>query len=198
MRISRTIISVQLCLLCLVACTHQQTDSTKSYKTTAFNHFIHRLKIIPLPLKLNAMLLDGAKFQQLYKEDTLFIKDPSYFYYGLLADTSSFFAVIMLQEADSYVPTLFTFDKQGNAIDSGELHGVGCPYDPDIEYCSGSGTIGKDFSIHCCDSVCFFELDSASNKIPGTKQLQCNFQDGTVSPNGSILLLEHFSEKKLP
>jgi hypothetical protein len=127
----------------LISC-NSLRNPPESKRQIAFHKFIKKLKILPAPFFLEAGEINRSVYSQVEVEDTLFMKDGSSFYYGLLPDTSNFFAVIMLSVSDSYIPILTTFDKTGKKIDSQSLQIYECGSGPSEGYCSSKGTIGKD------------------------------------------------------
>ncbi len=182
----------------MVSCNSGNTSDHSKVADPAFFHFIRKFKVLSLPLKLDYDEINGPNnnFPNLETEDTIFINQLPKLIYGLLPDTSNFYAVIVFGVGDALVPMLVTFDKNGKKINEESLN---------IELCAGAGPgfgpcyaysrITKNLSIHCVDSVFITAFDTAS--IPGTKQLQCDFQDGKINVNGKIELKSRHTGKYL-
>jgi hypothetical protein len=185
------------CLVLLLAsCSTHPPEASSPKASPAFYTFISKFKVLSLPLKLDNDSINGPhqNYKQMDTEDTLFIHEPYTLLYGLLPDTSNYYAVIILGASDALTPLVVTFDKNGKRISESSLmlglcSGAGPGYGPCSAYCR----IGVDYSIHGVDSVFVTAFDTGA--IAGTKQIQCDFKDGRILPDGKIALREsHFGK----
>lgn len=199
LRKALSITPVLLFAMFLVSCGSGIPETVVEKEKTPFQRYIGKFKVLSLPLKLDEKIIEGEghpEYKNIEEEDTIFGHDPSYLYYGLLQDTSNFFAVIVLGVGDELSPILTTFDKTGKKISEESLNlGLCAGGGPGFDDCVASGVINKDFSIHFADSVCISEFDTA--RIPGTRRLDTEFQDGKIERNGRIQVAMRYVRRYL-
>ena len=117
--------------------------------------------------------------------DTLFINyNNGAPIYGMLADTSKFYALLWYAMVENGALTLTVIDKAGNKLDEKQLftglYGWDCGYN-----WYGRIFVKKDMSIVLRDSIIIFECDSG---IPpeSTWKRELDSVDVTIIPNGKL------------
>ena len=149
---------------------------------------MNKFKVLNLPFKFRAQDLQAENLKSIDLVDTLYTKDQLSIYYGILSDTTNFYSIITLLPGDDFVPTLTTYDKKGNIIDSKTILVNGCGGGPCIDYCSSTSIIEKDFNIYCSDTIIGPTCDEKDNAIAQTDSIFTTFIKGKINTNGIINL----------
>ncbi len=150
-----------------------------------------KIGFINLPYSHN-LNLDKEDYKYLIDSksiDTLFFDNYDNQIIGVIPDTSKFFAILYYGIGDDLYPSIRTFSKNGDKIDSkmicyGFCGGCGCECDS----CSDVTTIGNDLKIKLTHYIKATECDSVGEKIPETTTCKIFTIDGYVQSNGMIIL----------
>jgi hypothetical protein len=180
-------------------------EGTSRSDLETFRKFRNKFKVIDLPFVYRqADFKDGLDFEKLptikkESSDTPFVKSDypdGVKCYGLLRDTSKYFAFISFFPGDSYFPVLTTFDRNGKFIGHTSLIANGCGGDCGLQYCSMSSIINKDFSIFCADTVKWeYFCDSLAEPIPNSDIIWVDSKKGHLQSDGSIKMRKQTHEE---
>jgi hypothetical protein len=123
--------------------------------------------------------------------DSLFFDNSINQIIGVIPDTTTYFAILYYDPGDDLYPSLRTFNKSGEIIDSkkiclGYSAGCGCECDS----CSDLTTIGEDLKIEMSYYIKATECDSNGIKLPETTTCKVITVEGNVKPDGTIVLNE--------
>jgi len=203
--------------IAIISCTSSMVNTSKNLECGFYNfddsiknnikinsqtnilEFIKKFEVLSFPV-IFSKESNSAIFAklQLYNSngiDTLFVSDPNYLplYYGILPDTTHYYALIYLLSGIQGLPALLvTIDKSGKQISEEFLYCGECSASLLIENCSSSVTIYNDLSIHSIDSVTECERDKDLKIIENSIRLVTYHKEGKIDQNGKI----SFSEKQ--
>lgn len=187
-----------LLFLALSSCTsHQSSTSSINSNLSSFLIFCKKFKPLHLPYSYRLTDLDSDKISGLKEldfnsNDTLFIKSKDMgkaFCYGLLTDTSHFYALIFLFPGDSYYPVMMTYSKNGELLSEENLIANGCSPDCGLKRYSINCKINKDFTINSSDtSIWEYRCDSLGQPIINTAFTWIDTKVGKVDSGGKIQL----------
>jgi hypothetical protein len=195
-----------LIALILFSCqpdTEDKLDTTD--RSATFQAFLKKFKTVELPFIFRyGNFEDSLEFDKMpaidpNSNDTLYVKENDLNEikcYGMLKDTSTFFSLIYFYPADNFYPVLVTYDKKGNLIDKVGLIVHGCGGDCGLEYCSETGIINKDLSIHCADTIVWkFSCDSLGEAIPNSDSVWVNSITGKLTHTGKLIMGKEVEQK---
>ena len=150
--------------------------------------FLSKFKILPNEvLKLNFDGYDTSLTKlDAGSDDTLFIPNCAMgLSYGILADTSKFYALLWYAGVENGALEFTTLDKKGNRIDERQpatgLYGSDCGY-----YWFGKVFIRKDMTILTRDSLVTFNCDSGVPPETFWKH-ELDSMDGSINQYGKII-----------
>ncbi len=163
-------------------------------KEQAFKKFVARQKLVDLPLHFDLSVTDGISIKPFIEDntDSLFIA-PDHAYggvYGIYKDTSKGFLFIVLYAADTYIPGVILYDRQGNLLREEELLVDGCGADCGY-YCNAIADIYKklgsdDIQFYARDSVFTYDCDSLGKPTPGTTEHYVKYKSGHIDGKGGM------------
>jgi hypothetical protein len=156
-------------------------------KQEFFQEFISRINLVDLPFKHdmngNETISSSFKFNNT-GYDTLFLDAEHSQVIGMLPDTSQFIGVLYFLPGDDLVPSLITFDKNGNKIDDQILCSLACNGMPCEGYlCNSKMVLTKDLEI-----LNYREMHI--NRCEGNQKdvSEISNQTGLIKKNGEIIL----------
>ena len=202
-----TIIILVLCAG-LLSCSSDNNKS-KDAVSVPFRQFLKKFRPLQYPLtfrtklgteKFNYSLLsvniptpEELKGLSEFDEksiDSLFIKDlgKQTIYYGMLPDTNNYFGLIFILNGAEGTPIILrTYDKIGKQMSETNLLYCGdCHAGTNLEWCSSTGIINNNGTIHCVDSIKTVKRDSNMNIIDGTGDFYLTKRDGKINLDGKI------------
>jgi len=164
----------------------------KTYGT--FRSMIKRLKTVSLPLKFR--LHEGIdpkgmlEFEFGSPEVELLMKDQVNFVYGLLPDTSSYYAIITFVPADAMAPFLFTYTKSGKMISYESLFVRGCGFDCGIVQCTSDCLIDRNLNVILVDTNHYFQCHDDGSEIKGSREFYYEKKTYRIDARGKIANLK--------
>lgn len=190
-----TFLSFCLILIIALSCAKKGDDSFKTDTTSslqaqkspvidtskAFKAFLSKYRILALPLIVKRCEFSPVQSQlpELNQNsDTLFIRNgSSNFCYGLLADTSKFYAVLTMAPGDCFGPLLTTFTKDGKRISKAGIDIGRCGFGEDF-ICSEFMKINESGEIYVADTI----STKGENYVI--------FKNGKINFDGQVVLSE--------
>lgn len=162
---------------------HQNSVKTSYFKNT----FLKKFKILDLPCVIGeGKNIDSMKLIKTDPKsmDSLIILSDEMICYGLLSDTSRFFALIYYAPAVTYIPVLKTYDKYGNEISSKGID-FGCWDGGPFSYkCDGHIKVNNKMIIDIDHVTTCFDCDSTSKE----SIIYSETRKGKILENGVIEL----------
>ena len=189
----RHVLISALAIVLLSAC-KQSGSGYNPVKERAFKRFVARQRLVDLPLHFDLGVTEGISIKPFIVDstDSFFIAaDHAYGgVYGIYKDTSKYFLLIALYAADTYIPGVILFDKQGNLLREQELLVDGCGADCGY-YCNAIADIYRkpgsdDIQFYARDSVYTYDCDSLGQPTPGTTEHYVKYMGGHLNPLGYI------------
>ena len=163
----------------------------------AFSALLKKFKPIGYPVHLRTldMSMDNVPQLDFKSADTLFLKteEGMLWCYGLLPDTSQYYALLYFTPADVSQPALATFTKTGVKISDTHIAVGGCGSDCGFE-CNETVWIKNDRSIYSADSITTNDCDDNGNVIPGTTKKYVVYKTGMLEQSGKITLTEEMKK----
>jgi hypothetical protein len=165
--------------------------------------FIKKFKLIQPPFYYLGGNLENYYEKQLFELkknsiDTLFYTeryDVPVYGFGMLADTSNFYSLILVHTAENNYPVLYTWSKSGKLLSQQQLLVRGCGSDCGLKYCSYAAHIDKDLSIYIADTSRYEGMcDSAGNYIVGDSTFIFS-RTGSIDKNGKIKMSEELEQR---
>jgi hypothetical protein len=165
--------------------------------------FIKKFKLIQPPFYYLGGNVEDHYKKQLFELkqnsiDTLFYTeryDVPVYGFGMLADTSNFYSLILVHTAENNYPVLYTWSKSGKLLSQQPLLVRGCGSDCGLKYCSSAAHIDKDLSIYIADTSRYEGMcDSAGNYIVGDSTFIFS-RTGSIDKNGKIKMSEELEQR---
>lgn len=165
--------------------------------------FIKKFRIIQPPFYYLGGNVDNNYEKQLFELkknsiDTLFYNQPydvPVYGYGMLADTSNFYSVILFHTADNLYPVLYTYSKAGKLLSEESLVARGCGSDCGLRYCSSTAHIGKDLSIYIADTVYYEGMCDSTGKYTAGDSTFIYSKAGSIDKSGKIKMSEELEQR---
>jgi hypothetical protein len=159
----------------------------------SFRQLLKKFQLLKLPLRIREGEIDtkGLTYtvDKNSKSDSLYI-DIFCIYYGMLPDTSNYYALVVLTPADNIVPSLIIFDKKGEKISEEALTVRGCGGGPGIDCHLPTTIINNDLTIFCADTIKSVLIDNNGKPIDSTLKYYCEYKTGKINSTGKITLTE--------
>jgi hypothetical protein len=182
---------------------HTSSDIQPQQPTLPIREFIKKFKLIQPPFYYLGGNVDNFYKKQLFelKEnsiDTLFYTeryDVPVYGFGMLADTSNFYSLILVHTAENNYPVLYTWSKSGKLLGREPLIVRGCGSDCGLRYCSSAAHIDKDLSIYIADTSHYEGMcDSAGNYTTGDSTFIYS-KTGSINKSGIIKMSEEQEQR---
>ncbi len=162
-------------------------------KADLMKAFVEKVGYVELPYT-HDLNLDEENYQYLIDSkstDTLFFNSYDKQIIGVLPNTSGFYAILYYSVGDDLYPSLKTFSKNGELIDSKEIcYGLCAGCICECDSCSDITSISRDLRIAMSFYVKATECDSTGEQISGTTICKAYSTDGYIKPDGMIVLNE--------
>ena len=203
-------IFISLFLLALFSCGNDPkkadigSDLQPQQPELPIREFIKKFKLIQPPFYyLGGNVADTYK-SRLFElkqnsNDTLFYSTNTYdlpaYGFGMLADTSNFYSLIIVHTAENNYPVLYTYSKSGKLLGREPLLVRGCGSDCGLNYCSSAAYIDKNLSIYIADTSRYEGMcDSAGNYTTGDSTFIFS-RTGSINKNGTIKMNEEQEQR---
>jgi hypothetical protein len=198
-----------LLLLVLFSCGNEPkkadigSDNQPQEPTLPIREFIKKFKLIQPPFYYLGGNVEDRYKKQLFELkqnsiDTLFYTeriDVPVYGFGMLADTSNFYSLILVHTAENNYPVLYTWSKSGKLVNQQPLLVRGCGSDCGLNYCSSAARIDKNFSIYIADTSRYEGMcDSAGNYIPGDSTFIFS-RTGSIDKNGKVKMNDEIEQR---
>lgn len=202
-------IFISILLLALFSCGNEPkkadigSDNQPQQPALPIKEFIKKFKLIHPPFYyLGGNVADTykSKLFELKQNsiDTLFYSeryDVPVYGFGMLADTSMFYSLILVHTAENNYPVLYTWSKNGTLLGKEPLIVRGCGSDCGLNYCSSAARIDKDLSIYIADTSRYEGMcDSAGNYTTGDSTFIFS-KTGSINKNGIIKMNEEQEQR---
>ncbi|MDX6189725.1 hypothetical protein SGQ83_10210 [Flavobacterium sp. Fl-318] len=177
----------------LLSCKNKETNTKKelSIQSKDFEVFLKKFKTLKFPLNIKTSDIQIENLKAFTKNDLKFLDlnniDPdldNVYPYGILPDTLEAYKVIYLLPAETHIPVIATYTKEGKKISTEELGVGGCGADCGFT-CAAYIKIDRNLKIHSVDSITSHQCDSLG-PILNTKRNYTHFKDGTITKKGKI------------
>ncbi len=166
------------------------TLNTELSDNSTFADYTSHFNVIQLPIVLHPCDID-VKSMGLYEFDINEYKNYSPDGYSAafgVIPTNNYIALILLNYADCYLPSLHTYTHNGEKIDSALL-AIATSGGTDLGYQSVMYTqINENFTFYVCDSISTWQTDSLFEELPETRKEYIVYFTGQVLENGKIKL----------
>ena len=202
-------IFISVLLLALFSCGTEPkksdigSDNQPQEPTLPIRKFIKKFKLIQPPFYYLGGNIEDRYKKQLFELkqnsiDTLFYTeryDVPVYGFGMLADTTNFYSLILVHTAENNYPVLYTWSKSGKLISREPLLVRGCGSDCGLNYCSSAARIDKNFSIYFADTSRYEGMcDSAGNYIPGDSTFIFS-RTGSIDKNGKVKMNDEIEQR---
>jgi hypothetical protein len=180
------------------------SDNQPQEPVLPIREFIKKFKLIQPPFSYLGGNIEDRYKKQLFElknnsNDTLFYNTNTYdlpaYGFGMLADTSMFYSLIIVHTAENNYPVLYTYSKSGKLLGREPLLVRGCGSDCGLRYCSSAAHIEKDLSIYIADTSRYEGMcDSAGNYIVGDSTFIYS-RTGSINKDGTIKMNEEVEQR---
>lgn len=203
-------IFISVLLLALFSCGDEPkkadigSDNQPQEPALPIREFIKKFKLIQPPFNYLGGNVENYYAKQLFElkrnsNDTMFYNTDTYdlpaYGFGMLADTSNFYSLILVHTAENNYPVLYTYSKSGKLLGREALIVRGCGSDCGLKYCSSTADIDKDLSIYIADTSRYEGMcDSAGNYIVGDSTFIYS-KTGSINKSGIITMNEEREQR---
>jgi hypothetical protein len=150
--------------------------------------FLNQYTSTTLPIILKGCFGNSYSLPLIKQEDLKCDKDGAV-PYCTFKTNGDYFAVIRIGLADCALPSIITYDNNGNKIDEKWL-GIGmCGFEPGYK-CEEFTIIRSDFTIYSSDTISEAEIDSLGKEIKGTRVNYVIYKTGKLLSSGKIELTD--------
>lgn len=179
------------------------SDNQPQEPALPIREFIKKFKLIQPPFYYLGGNVEDHYKKQLFElkqnsTDTLFYAeryDVPVYGFGMLADTSNFYSLILVHTAENNYPVLYTWSKSGKLLSQQPLLVRGCGSDCGLNYCSSAARIDKDLSIYIADTSRYEgQCDSAGNYIAGDSTFIFS-RTGSIDKNGKVKMNDEIEQR---
>ena len=196
-------------LLVLLSCGNEPkkagigSDNQPQEPALPIREFIKKFKLIQPPFYYLGGNVEDRYKKQLFELkqnsiDTLFYTeriDVPVYGFGMLADTSNFYSLILVHTAENNYPVLYTWSKKGELLSQQPLLVRGCGSDCGLNYCSSAARIDKDLSIYIADTSHYEGMcDSAGNYTTGDSTFIFS-RTGSIDKNGKVKMNDEIEQR---
>lgn len=196
-------------LLVLFSCSDEPkkadigSDKQPQEPALPIREFIKKFKLIQPPFYYLGGNVEDRYKKQLFELkqnsiDTLFYTeryDVPVYGFGMLADTSNFYSLILVHTAENNYPVLYTWSKSGELLSQQPLLVRGCGSDCGLNYCSSAARIDKDLTIYIADTSRYEgQCDSAGNYIAGDSTFIFS-RTGSIDKSGRVKMNDEIEQR---
>lgn len=166
-----------------VSCENSNNELPQTDHSTP--EFLIKYKLTSLPVKIKGCSENGLPL--IHPDSLEADMDNGTLPYCRFKTNGDFYAVIRLGLADCSLPSLITYDKNGQIIDEKEISIGYCGSGPGFR-CEEFSIINKDFSIYASDTISETNIDSLGNEIESTLRKYIIYKKGRLLSTGKIEL----------
>lgn len=186
---------ISFSLACSSSNKSEKGNSTKvNEKEALFRKFIKKFDLIGLPFKLRLHEnIDISKMEEIAVNSSEFVfldGNNSHFLYGILPDTSNYYATILFIPADAMVPMLYVYSKKGELISKETLVAKGCALDCGVYKCTVDCFIGDNNEILLIDTNGYYVCDDKGNELKESHHYFSLVKKGRIDSSGKIYMEE--------
>ena len=180
-------------LFFLLSCTNRPslsnadtlTDTTRD--NGLFKEFLNKIPSHHLPVNFSCGIETGTRIESNseFEKFSNFIPHDVDVIFGLIGKTEKFKLIIFGKTGDDIIPIIFSFDNNGNRIDSLDLSLVGCGGADEYVIPYDCAQIGKDLHIVLRDTIKYIHFpDNARDYI--LDSIETSVVNYTIDNNGKI------------
>jgi hypothetical protein len=188
---------IWILFLALVSCNNPDQQAAGTVSNLPIQMFLSKFKTIQLPFYFTGWDNANINKEQLWtmnfrSNDSLFLKPENgetIYGYGLLSDTSQFYAVVYFAQGEDIYPIVATYTKHGQLINKQTLLARGCGSDCGQVYCSYSARINSTYQLYVADTIKYQGIcDTSGNYLPNSDTTYIVERKGQINTNGLIIL----------